>query len=235
MASILPIPENLWGLHGFFQITIAIVGFFLTFLIYRKHQKKRNRVSMGLFFVFLCLSLAMLFASFDNLLGWENLGGEETWVGFGLAQIFNGLANTGFFWTYIEIFQAKERWDKKWKFYFGLFALIEIFVSILIMSYYTFKWPSFVLITSGIHVLLSSVCYIAWFVSSTLLLKRIQEPKYQKRFKSLRRTSISFMIAIVFLAISAMSETRSFTSWMGMVMIIIGIVFAYNSLIQPEE
>src|SRR6056297_2467244 len=102
MVDILPIPSELYFLHGILKLLVAVMGLFLLVLTIRKHLQKHSRISFMLIVVYSSMILGMMFASFDDILGWDNLLGPGTWVGFGLGQIFNSISNICYLALYIE-------------------------------------------------------------------------------------------------------------------------------------
>ena len=174
--DILPIPEDLIFLHGLLKLGVATVGFVLLLMTLKKHIQKRSRISELLLLTFACMAFGMMFASFDDLLGWDDLLGSETWLGFGLAQILNSLANISYFALYIEIFLVKENWEQPHKEYFLGFAMVDLAAAILIMGYYTFGWQVYaVIIPSIVHMVMATVLFTLWIITSTRMIQKIDD------------------------------------------------------------
>jgi len=136
MVNILPIPTNLLVFHGIMKLICAGLSIILTILLFRKYLRKKSRIASGFIFVFINLILGNIFSSFDNLLGWDNLLGPETWLGYGLGQIFSSLATVGYFWLWVEVFKVKDRWTPSLKQNFVLFTSIEMLTAIFMLTYY---------------------------------------------------------------------------------------------------
>jgi hypothetical protein len=231
MVNILPIPPNLLIWHGISKLICAVLGTILLGFLLKRYFEKKSRIAKGFVFVFICLIMGNIFTSFDNLLGWDNLLGPGTWLGYGLAQVWSTLASVGYFWIYIEVFQVKDQWTTPMKRNFLLFLIVEITTAILMMTYYLIGFPADMYLPTGINLGLTVIVYFAWIAACTKLLKTIDEPRYRTRFQYLRMVAVLFLIVIILLALASISETPSFTSWIGMGFMILGMYCGYKGIL----
>ncbi len=155
-------------------------------------------------------------------------------MGPGISQVFNGAANTTYFWLLLEVFKVKDKWSLRQKAMLILYAIGAMSASALIMTSYTHGFPSIVLIPMVFYLLLVIINYVLWIVECNKILRRITEDKYISRFKDLRGTAIAFLLVLIFTSLSGLSETISYASWIGMTFILIGLYFAYRSYIYTE-
>ena len=128
----------------------------------------------------------------------------------------------------------------KWKskdffFLFGL-GVIDITAAVLSMGYYVFEWtfiPS--IIPSAVHMGFAFVLYTFWFVQCTKILKKLDEDEYIRRFRSFQTSSILLLLSIVALAVSGFSDSRSYTTWIGLGFLSLGLLFTYVGFLQTRE
>ncbi|MBN2157020.1 MAG: hypothetical protein JW776_13335 [Candidatus Lokiarchaeota archaeon] len=236
MADIFPIPDSLVYLHGILKLAVAVTGIILLVLTIRKHIKKSSQVSSILIIVFLAMILGLTFASFDDLFGWENLLGSQTWVGFGLSTIFNSLANSSYLALYIAIFMAQDKWKSKHIIFLVSFGLVDLTAAVLSMGYYAFGWifyPS--IIPSAIHMIFAAVLYTFWLVQCTRIIKTLTEEDYIRRFRSFQISSILILLSVIAFAITGFSETRSYITWVGLGFLSLGLLFSYLGFLKTKE
>jgi hypothetical protein len=232
MVDILPIPENYIFVFGLFKLLASTIALVLFILLINKALKRPSRIINGFIFTFLFLILANISSSFDNLFGWRDLLGPDTWLGYGLSQIFTALANIGYFWLYIDIFQADSNWKKNHKIIFFLFSFFEVLCSVLMMTHYLIGFPSNIMAISILFISITAIVYIMWIKGSSRLLKRVQDKHFVRKFKCLLIMSVLFFIVIIFVGISGMSESPSFATVIGMIIMLIAMAFAYIGIIQ---
>lgn len=232
MVNILPIPSNLLIFHGIFKLICAGLGLIFTYLLFLKYLEKKSRIAFGFVFVFINLILGNVFSSFDNLLGWDHLLGPETWLGYGLGQIFSSLATVGYFGEYIEVFKVKEQWTSSLKQKFLLFTIVELVTAVFMLTYYVIGFPSDLYIPTGINLVFTLIVYFAWLEGTTRLLKSIEDPIYKRRFQYFRKVAISFIIVMFFLALSALCDQPSFVTWVGLLSMILGMYFGYKAILS---
>jgi hypothetical protein len=232
MVDIFPVPDDLLLWHGLIKLFCAGLCAVLFVLLLIKYQKKHTRIALGFLYIFIFLILSAIFSAFDTVIGWKDLMGKNTWLGFGIGQIFNALANIVYFWLYIEIFRVKEAWKPKQKLGFMIFAVISITCSTLMMTYYLIQVPADIFIITIIYMGLTTIIYLVWIMACLNLLKTIDDPKYKEKFQYLLQMAIIFFILILILAVAGISENPSFLTWIGMVLLVCGIYFAYKGIIQ---
>ena len=122
MVSIWPIPEDLLFFHGFFKIIATGFGIVFLVLLGKKYRENKTKTTLGLIVTFSFQVGSTLFSSFDNLLGWDDLLGPNTWLGFGISQILLGLVGVCYFWLYLETFQVEDHWTPRQKGYFMVYG-----------------------------------------------------------------------------------------------------------------
>jgi hypothetical protein len=232
MVDILPVPDNLLIMHGGIKLFCAALGTVLFIMLLNKFRKKGTRIAAGFLAVFIFLIIGFIFSSLDNVAGWDNILGPETWLGFGIGTVLNAMANTGYFWLYIEIFRVKEKWSPLQKLGYLIFAIIEITLSILIMTHYLIGFPPDVFIVSIFYMGLTTLIYLFWIPGCIRLLKKIEDRKYRMKFYYILAMAITFFITVILMAVAGMSESPSFLTWIGSVFTIIGMYFAYHGIIQ---
>lgn len=236
MVDILPISDNLILIHGILKLVVAATGLILLFLTIRIHLKKHSQISTNLIIVFLAMILGLTFSSFDDLFGWDNLLGPETWVGFGISTIFNSLANISYLALYIVIFMAQGKWKTKQVLFLVGFSTIDITAAVLSMGYYAFGWdfiPS--IIPSATHMVFAFVLYAFWFIQCTRIIKTLNEEEYLRRFRSFQISSILILFSVISFAITGFSESRSYITWVGLGFLSLGLLFSYLGFLQTKE
>lgn len=231
MVNILPIPTEFLIYHGISKLICAGLGTILLGFLLKRYFEKKSRIASGFVFVFICLIMGNIFSAFDNILDWKNLLGPETWLGYGLAQIWSTMASIGYLWIYLEVFHVKDQWSRSLKLKFMLFSIVELITAVLMMTYYLIGVPTNLFIPTGINLGLTVIVYFAWIIGCTKLLKTIEEPQYRIRFQYLRSVAILFLIVIILLALASISEQPSFASWIGMGFMILGMYCGYKGIL----
>lgn len=232
MAALLPIPAELLFLHGILKVVAAGIGAVLLGLVIRRYRQSKSKIGAGLIVTFTGEVLSTLFSSFDNLLGWDDLLGPGTWLGFGLSQLFLALVGASYFWIYLETFRVEELWTGRQKATFAAYTAALFTVSTFIMTYYTHGWPPDVVVPSLAQGALLMACFLSWIVGSTRLLKRLDDPRYVQRFKDLRLCSALLVVAMFSAMFSSMSDVESFFGWAAILIIIVALYFAYRGLLR---
>jgi len=235
VMDILPIPPELLIYHGISKLVCAGLGTILLGFLLKRYFEKKSRIASGFVFVFTSLIVGNIFTSFDNLLGWDNLLGPGTWLGYGIAQIWSTLASVGYFWIYIEVFQVKDQWTFSMKRKFILYTIVALTTAIFMMTYYLVGFPANLYIPTGINLGLTIFVYFAWIAGCNKLLKTIEEPQYRIRFQYLRLVAIIFLVVIILLALASISENPSFTSWIGMAFMILGMYCGYKGILASQK
>jgi hypothetical protein len=230
--QILPVPESLLLFHGIFKMICAGLASILFWQLFKKYKKRPTRIATGFLYVFIFLILGNVFSAFDNLFGWDNLLGPQTWLGYGIGQIFSALGNGMYLWLYIEIFRVKDRWTGKQRIGFSIFMIAEVFLAIIFMTHYLLGVPPDIFLYSALFMGLTAIIYISWILGSLKLYKTVEDKRFRQKFLDLLIMAILFFFVIVFLVIAGLSEVPSFASWFGLVLMLIGMRFAYLGIIQ---
>ncbi|UYP47743.1 hypothetical protein NEF87_004028 [Candidatus Lokiarchaeum ossiferum] len=232
MADILPVPETLIFFHGLLKLIIGVVALIYAFLLIPKYKQKKSKITIFLLFTYIFTSLGMIFSGFDNFLGWDDLLGENTWLGFGFSQIFVGCANTAFIALYLEIFRVKENWNTSHYILWASYAILMLGSSTLIMTYYSFHWPRVILLQNVIFLLLSILCFGLWTISSTRILHRMDDAKYKTKFRSFQLMGISFILLFILFTLANLSDSPSFFTWFASFFMMLGFYFSYRGFLH---
>lgn len=232
MVDILPVPNSLIFFHGLIKLIIGLVAFVYVLLLIPKYKQKKSKITIFLLLTYLFTTLGMIFSSFDNFLGWDNALGENTWLGFGLSQIFIGSANIAFIALYLEIFMVKEQWNTLHYKLWGGYAIIMLSSATLIMTYYSFNWPNFILPQNIVFLIFSILCFGLWAISSTKILHRMENITYKKKFRSFQLTGIFFIILLLLLSLANLSDSPSFLTWFASFFMILTFYFSYRGFLH---
>ena len=212
-------------------MTVALLSALFAILTIRKHIKKRSTISLLLILVFFSMTLGLVFSSFDDLLGWKDLLGEETWLGFGLGQIFNMFVNICYFALCIEIFIAKDKWSTKQILYFTAIFLIDLLASLFMMLYYLVDWPQNIIFFSIIHMVITAFCFILWVVKCTQVMSSVEDDQYRSKFQFFRISAIIYIFVVGFFAVGSVSDSSSFLTWIGMGLLAFTLIFSYKGFL----
>jgi hypothetical protein len=213
-------------------IKIILLGMmiFIDIKLYLKFTQRKSVLALMLLGMITSYALATLFSSFDVLLGWQNMLGENTFLGMGLAFLMSGIAITFYAWMLIEVFYGKANWNTKMKVIYGFlaFGLIGFTTISLILR----------IQKNGAAFYFTAVFFLVTLYVIGMLVKnafmmagRVHEEIYKKRFYNMAWSAFSLFFMMVFFIIDSLYVEFTIYSLIGWTCVAISLYFTYKSYI----
>ena len=236
-----------------FEVVIICIGFVMLILIFRKYLEKRHRLTLYLFTIFLCFTIAIIFSCLSKVLrlysGLDYLtnpsvadpGTIESWfflriVAFRISFVFVTIAILFSYILKINLFEKEaNKVHKK-------IVFIYAGVTIIYMLVVYIKGNMLLdLLTFSIIALFMGVINFAFMLRCLEAYRNVEDPTFRRAFLSLSIMALCYMLIFVFQIIDRILMMTlniigyTIFYYLGWIIAIVTIICAYLGYIRPKS
>ncbi|MFX1339052.1 MAG: hypothetical protein ACFFDK_10615 [Promethearchaeota archaeon] len=244
--------QSLMFIGMVFETIIIIIATFLLLLILKRYFVKKHRLTFYLFIIFLNWLLAIIFSWLSKVLvlysGLDYLAAGTThdprtplsWILFRIIdfRISFMFVTIGTTFSYILMLNVFDReFSKNQKTLIYIYGIFTAFYSLIIYQRGVTILDVFAFL---FLLILISIVYIPFMISSFKYYKSVSDPEYKKAFLSLALMSLSFILVLLMFLIDRiliLFGDPGFTIFyfMAWTFVIIGFLEAYLGYIKPKS
>ncbi len=221
---------------------VALIMIYLSFRIFLKYKKRKNRATLYLFFSFLFYGLgAIITVIFTYIQFFSNVPGSVvTWANLGISSgyIFTSTSNCFLFAFVNDVFLD---WDRIFNY---IYAIANGIVIGLIIPHISYSPTTYQEISDYFHlyVLFTIIVYILLIVKSLKESKKSVEKLPKLGFRFIAYYAITIIFVFVFFAIDALlggvgniyPKGYSPFFYVGWSLVIIAFFFGYLGYVMPQ-
>ena len=212
------------------KMIIFLYDAYVVAKLWKKNKTKHSRLARMFLLFSSSIMFAILFSAFDVILDWQNILGDDTFLGMGLAFIFTSIANIFFLWIIMEVFLVRASWAKNQKLVFILYTLFSIgSTSMAFLA--RFYFDNLRIIFMVVFMLVSARIYYIDVTEGIIMRNRVNEKAYKQRFQNMVNAGVSMILMLVFFGIDSFFTEFTIYSYLGWGMAALNLYFMDKSFL----
>jgi hypothetical protein len=212
------------------KIILLIFVILIDIALISKYYHRKAKLALVLIFMITCFAFAILFSAFDVLLNWQNLLGQNTFLGMGLAFLMSGLGIVFYLYQIVEVFYSKDHWDSKYKIIFSLISIGLVGLTGISLILRINRNPAAFYFVAGYFVLLLLVI-VLMIKNAFQIAGRVPEKEYKQRFHFMGWSALMLLLMMIFFIIDSLYEEFTVYSLIGWTCVALTLYFVYRGYI----